>query len=514
MNRFQLLIVTLYLFSTISSIAQLRVQAERPNTHYEVGEIAYFNISGAQPTEVYYRIFYDAKTPNIEEGTIKVNPDGTGKIPFEASESGVFLCEVEQSEQIDLASIAFSIEQIDLFEKEPDDFDQFWENQQSKLADIPIDPILTLHDTYQDRTIYKVNFASIENRRVYGYLTVPNGEGTYPAILTLPPFGTAPNIVTPATFLSVQANAIVLAIGIHNADVDEVDPDAYIPNVTTDPSEVYMVKSILAGIRAIDYIHTLDQFDGENLVVNGVSQGGGLAMCVGGVDSRVDVVAFSNSALCQHSGLKFHRASGFPFYYHTASNGQNDMDEVNNAVQYVEAASFARRFRGAVYGTISHEDLVCPAATVYAAYHQYQCPKTLVSTLNLDHSTPNDYWIDRVPFYRYIIPSMATPSVSWLSNYSYLANAGEDQTVSIDMPANLSGIVLFDNEIQEEWPVTWEKVAGLGAVQFQTQNSRQTQVTFSQKGTYVLKFSCQIDDFVDSDQKRITAEDYITITVE
>jgi len=147
--------------------------------------------------------------------------------------------------------------------EEPDDLDAFWEQAKQELALIPIDPVIELAEEHEYATSYLINLATIEGRRVYGFLSIPDGEGPFPAILNLPPFGDAPGLVEPAWVIAERGGALSMSISIHNAPLDMTDPMAYLPDIITHRDSLYYKKAVLAAIRSIDYLTSRPDFNGN-----------------------------------------------------------------------------------------------------------------------------------------------------------------------------------------------------------------------------------------------------------
>jgi len=130
----------------------------------------------------------------ITTGTVQIVAGETIPISHSINESGIILCEVTQGQNTAIAAAAFSPFDIEAFADEPTDFDNFWTTQKNNLATIPIDPQLTFYANNDYATTYRINLANINNRRIYGYLSIPNGSGSFPAIITFPPFGDNANL--------------------------------------------------------------------------------------------------------------------------------------------------------------------------------------------------------------------------------------------------------------------------------------------------------------------------------
>jgi len=352
-------------------------------------------------------------------------------------------------------------------------------------------------------------------------MSIPRGNGSYPAILNLPPFGDNANSVSVPNITAERGGAITVSISIHNADVNQADNNAYEPNIITNPDSLYYKLAVLAGIRAIDYIFTRPEFDGENMAVNGVSQGGGLAMILAGLDERVNGLAYSNSALCVNHGLEYDQASGFP-YYLNSTRQQNYSEEgyqqTLQATRYVDAAFFAARYEGPSIGVVGYQDTICPAQSVLTAHNALRGPKMLVHVRNLDHSHPNDYWGGRIDFYRRIYPVMQSPPWPFAEiNTGTYTEAGPDRTTSVGQAVNLEGAVFKNDVANTNWRVEWVVEEGPGNASFTNSTNRNTNVSFSTSGTYLLRLTAYDDTLINEEgeeAKLITISDYVRVVVQ
>ena len=86
--------------------------------------------------------------------------------------------------------------------------------------------------------------------------------------------------------------------------------------VNLDNRDQYYYKRVFMGcIRAIDYLFTRPEFDGERLMVSGGSQGGGLSIVTTALDPRVKYFVCFYPALCDHMGYLYDRAGGWPHMF-------------------------------------------------------------------------------------------------------------------------------------------------------------------------------------------------------
>ena len=509
-------ILTICLGFLTNLCAQVELYADRETAMYELGENMNFLLTSNTSGEATYTIANDRLTTPLKSETINVIAGETISIPFQSTEAGMVLCTATINGAQAKAGAAFSPYLIQPLEEEPSDFDAFWSAAKSELANVPIDPQTTLYTESQYSKTYRINLANINNRRVYGYLTVPNGAGSYPAVLGLPSFGDSPNLVQPDPTVAEYLGALSMQISIHNAEPDQVDPNAYLPNNITDPNSIYYKLSLLACIRAVDYLFSRSDFDGINMAVNGVSQGGGLAIMLAGIDDRVSLLVQSNAALCEHAGLKYNKASGFPYYLQSSAETDGSSShsvQTLAAAKYFDAVYFAKRYTGPSLHFISYEDDVCPPATVFAAFNQIAGEKVLMHSRELAHNHPPEYWNGRFDFYRKHFGDAVNPTFPWASTTKgYSIDAGEDAYIAATETANLLGQITFDNATVS-LPVKWQKVDGNGTAYFIDETMQETGVNFSQAGEYTLRLQAEDYALLSTDAKYYTLIDQLKVLV-
>lgn len=297
----------------------------------------------------------------------------------------------------------------------PTDLLEFWEEQRSQLEEVDMAPIITYRpdkQIYPGLSTYKLQLDNIDNKRVSGWITIPDCDGTFPVILTLPPFGSGR--IEPEYF-QAQLGAISVAISIHDYDCEQFVPGniAYQPldhfgNRNTN----YYLSSILGAIQTINYIFSMPEFDGVNLAVNGQSQGGGLAMIVAGLDDRVQYLTESLAALSDHYGMVATppKASGFPYWLKSANDLPGmSIEEVRSELYYFDAALLAGNFTGPSLHVVSFNDDVCAPATTFAALNQMSGPKTIIAEVNTGHNAPQ-FWAARETFWETYLPLNPYPA--------------------------------------------------------------------------------------------------------
>ncbi|MEN9610559.1 MAG: Acetyl esterase Axe7A precursor [Bacteroidota bacterium] len=509
-----------YLVSTLILLAnllyaQLSITCERVKPVYNLGETAVFKIASSATGMATVDFFYDSRDNRsiLKTENIQLTANQPQSVSLRLNESGVVFCKLTQNSQVAFATSAFSPTAIQPFEPEPADFDAFWQQKKSELAAIPIRATLTPFGMKNGLTIYKLTLPSVNGRVAGAYLTIPAGTGPFPAVIKLPPFGDAP--LPPDelnhTEIAEKGNAISVTMSAHSTTPDQLDPLAYKPDITTNPDSIYNKLMVLNCLRIIDYLFTRFDFNGS-LGIVGESQGGGLAITVGGLDKRVKAVAASNPAFCQLQAYKSHKASGFPTYLLTANQIGLNAERVSAAIKYHDVVYFAKRFKGVLYVTNGYEDLVTPAATVFAAANQHFGQTIVCNMKKTGHNHPwNEYWIGRFAFFAQHLEGFQNPYPNLKKLH---INITADTVINLNQSITLQSVVFDGNQVAFNLTGKWEKIAGAGQVTFSNPNDRQTSASFSTHGTYILRFMAEDDYTIQTpDAKFFTIAHHLTVKV-
>jgi cephalosporin-C deacetylase len=287
----------------------------------------------------------------------------------------------------DTATVGFSPERIVAATPMPADFRAFWQAALDSARSVPLDPVLT---PLPGRSTPEVNVyhVSFQNHRVgsrlYGMLSVPAKPGKYPAMLVVPGAGVRPYFPSVAT---ARRGVIHLAIGIHGIPVDR---DSLLYNELratalqnyrafgVEDRDAYYYKRVFVGVvRAGDFLFGLPQHDGKGYVVQGGSQGGGLALVAGTLDPRVQAIAVSYPALADQFGYLQGRAGGWPHLLADTSRVKA-LREKLETIPYYDAANFARLLKVPGIYAWGFNDPTVPPTASFAAYNAVTAPKDVL----------------------------------------------------------------------------------------------------------------------------------------
>lgn len=324
------------------------------------------------------------KTPGFVRCTVKVNFEGREYSALGAAAVAPY-------------DIAPTVE-------EPSDFDAFWKDAKAALAAIPINAKMELQpDSSQPN--YDVYHVTLDNlgtpgwdgkSKFYGILSIPKGEGRFPALLNVPGAGVR------RYYDDSRANegVIVFQVGIHGIPVN-MENDIYsalgggalsqYASTNMHDKDRYYYKRVYMGcVRAADFIFSLPQFDGENLIVNGGSQGGALSIITAALDERIKGLVAFYPALSDMTGYLYGRVGGWPHQF-------KDLDPKirpfwEDTARYYDVVNFAKRLKVPGWYSWGYNDPVCPPTTMFAVYNSIKAPKELHLFEETGHWTYPEQW--------------------------------------------------------------------------------------------------------------------------
>ncbi len=504
--------------------AQLSVSTTEMSNIFEMGQTMNFVVNpGYFSGTATYKIVFQEVSPDlapvIASGSIELIANQTTNIPFTLNEANFVQCIVEFAGEKSIAGAAFSPCQIEPYEPMPADFQDFWSGKKAELDQIPMNPQLTFHSSTAYSETYLLELDAVDNRKVYGWISIPMGNGPFPALLSMPSAGNVANSIQPENVFAEQLNTIFVAISIHNGPLNSVAPGAYEHEDLTDPNGIYFRYAVQAGMRAIEYIHSRPDFDQENFGLHGISQGAGLATLLAGIDDRVDLLVLGTPALCEHNGLKYQRASGWPTFLaqsHWTGEGEDHQLGTLEAAKYYDAVYAASFYDKPVKIALSYQDEITRPATGFSLYNAFASEqKLLVHNLLYNHLIPNNFYTDRYDFIRTVWPTVTANPPNPMSNTtkSYFADAGADQSAATAQDITLSGHVFYNDIENTTWPVNWKILEAPGMVIIDNPSSRTTTASFSMPGIYKLQFNAHDRETRLSEEIFYQVSDIITIFI-
>ncbi len=298
--------------------------------------------------------------------------------------------------------VGFSPEKIQPFTQEPKDFWTFWQQQLAEAKKFPLhyskEYVKEMSNDKVEAYRLKIDLDK-ERHAFYAYLLLPRGAkaGSCPVVLTPPGAGVKPIRDATTRRFYPEGGFIRMALDIHGLNPTLSEDvfaeiraafdnkgNAYLRQGLESREYYYMKHVYLGLVKALDILTSLPEWDGKNVIMQGGSQGGALALIGTALDSRVTLCVANHPALSDMAAGSAGLTSGYPHF----SNESGAYSEAClKTLPYFDVVNFARHIRVPVYLTWGYNDNVCPPTTSYAVWNVLQCEKERLLTPVNEHWT-------------------------------------------------------------------------------------------------------------------------------
>lgn len=301
----------------------------------------------------------------------------------------------------DLVKVAYEPERIKAFTPMPDDFEQFWQKALEEARKVDLEPEYSdVPDATDEQLLTRLVRLHVgKGKWIYGYLTMPKPTtGTpsrYPVVLCPP--GAGSNKAQPSDYFG-REGMIYMKIEIHDND-PRIPDDAYNAMRTKkcdgymrrgmESKDTYYYKDVYVGCaRAVDFLCSLPEWDGRNVIVTGGSQGGALTIVTAALNEKVTLCAPFYPALCDLTGFLHQRAGGWPKFFsgiYKDSRVDIPQEQAMETLQYFDVVNFARLLKVPTFMSWGYSDDTCSPTSVWAAWNAITAPKTCDITPSSGH---------------------------------------------------------------------------------------------------------------------------------
>ena len=269
--------------------------------------------------------------------------------------------------------------------EEPKDFDEFWKKQFARLDKVPIKVLekVEVAQTPPHIRTYAISISCVDGiRPVTGYLSVPKAvdQGKkFPVRLEthgygigsvhMPsPWGTESEIV-----LNINAHGMKLpAFGATDADFEELKKSvksngksyAFDPEQNKDPATAYFYGMVMRVKRGLQFLKSLDGWNGKDVRASGGSQGGLQTMWAGGLVDGITKIEPYITWGCDlpYNQLRIEKKAATAGWYIPWSPG----------LAYFDAATWAKRIPTTCRTNITRAglgDYTCPPMGLAKMYN-------------------------------------------------------------------------------------------------------------------------------------------------
>jgi cephalosporin-C deacetylase len=268
---------------------------------------------------------------------------------------------------------------------EPEDFEEFWAKTLGEARAHDLDARFRRTEAQLSAVeVYDVTFAGFGGHPVKGWFVLP-ARTREPLPLVVEFLGYGGGRGLPHTHLLWAAAGFAHFVmdtrgqGGGWATGDTPDPvgsgpshPGFLTRGIEDPHDFFYRRVYTDAVRAVEAARSHPLADASRTAAIGVSQGGGLALAVGGLVPGLAAIAPDVPFLCD-----FRRAATLtdrmPYReignYLKAHRGRDA--QVFRTLSYFDGVHFAARGRAPALFSAALEDQTCPPSTVFAAFNAY-----------------------------------------------------------------------------------------------------------------------------------------------
>lgn len=261
----------------------------------------------------------------------------------------------------------------------PPDFEAFWETAKAELA--AIDPkyniILDQTRTTRFHKVYKVEMISLNEVKIFGWLTIPRLPGKYPVIVGLQGYRVELEPLLYENNIGFNLNTRGIEKNWKPFNPENEQP--LLINIAD--KDRYMYRGMYMDcVRAIDFIYSHEEmgFDLSRVLVFGGSQGATLSLVTAALTgNRINSLIVDNPIFCDfHESYKLlgnPLYDNFPIKHvvdYTKDNPSVTIEQLLDNLSYFEVQNFMPMINCSVLYAVSLLDPLAPAATVIAAFNK------------------------------------------------------------------------------------------------------------------------------------------------
>jgi cephalosporin-C deacetylase-like acetyl esterase len=385
MNRRLRLSIALLVLASLSDAQQLSFAPFHSTGIYRLGEKAGWTVSlpnGAAAAKYNYEIKKN-NFETIKTGTLDLS-SGSATIETTLTEPAMLYVTVTAEGAPAASAVhlgaAVAPTQLKPSLPRPADFDAFWFNKLQYLSVTPMNAMLAPMKTSQAGVELSTVQVDAVGSRVHGYLAKPIKLGKFPALVIFQYAGVyalQPNTVTD------RAAEGWLAFDVDSHDMQPSQaagvPTNYQSLGNSNRETSYFLLMYLRDARAVDYICSRPDWDGQTLVLIGTSMGGQQSLVTAGIRPQVSAVIVNVPSGADLNGALHGRQTGYP-------NWPSNDPRVMAAAPYFDVVNFASRIKAPVLAAMGFIDTTSPPAGIWTALNQIPGPKEAVPMIESDHN--------------------------------------------------------------------------------------------------------------------------------
>ncbi|MFH9298990.1 acetylxylan esterase [Streptomyces sp. NPDC017520] len=284
---------------------------------------------------------------------------------------------------------------------EPPDFDAFWTTTLAEAraaegeGEVSVRPVYdTLLNTVD---VYDVRFPGWRGEPVAAWLLVPRqAKGPLPTVVTFAGYSGGRGVPTDHLLFpsAGYAQLVVDSRGQGHETPDRGEGagtqwvEGFMTRGIENPHHHYYRRLMTDCVRAVDAARVLPHVDENRVVVQGGSQGGGLALAVAGLSGDAVSGVLSDVPFLCHYRRGADVASEGPYMElakYLRWHSRESPDHAFATLGHFDGLHFGARATAPALFSVGLMDPICPPSTVFAAYHSYAGAKDITVWRFADH---------------------------------------------------------------------------------------------------------------------------------
>lgn len=274
--------------------------------------------------------------------------------------------------------------------KTPEDFDAFWKAQLDRLAQVKMvelerKKLDKLPASFGSVDFWDVKVSCVDGVPVSGYLGIPKKAApkSLPAVLLVQGAGVG-GAVAYRVFDWAKKGAICMDINAHGVlngqprkyydDLKKGKFKNYYSKVYPEREKHIFLNMALRVVRALEYLRSLPEWNGRDLIIRGASQGGWQAVVGAGLDPKVTMCIAGVPGFADFDGefapVKRMERMHFGGAIRAMKKGPEETAAMLRTQSYFDPANFAPRLGCETYLSVGYVDLSCPTTSVYSIYNR------------------------------------------------------------------------------------------------------------------------------------------------
>ncbi|MEF3304305.1 acetylxylan esterase [Paenibacillus sp. GYB003] len=269
----------------------------------------------------------------------------------------------------------------------PSDLESFWDETLARFADKPLnDSRRRTEPLFPWMDVDDVRYEGFDDTPIAGWFLLPKMESgrKLPCIVTF--HGYTGGRGYPERYAQwLLMGYAVFAVDVRGQKGDTGNRLAsahgmakgWISQGIMDKYNCYYRAVAIDSVKAVEWAARQPEVDPARIVVEGSSQGGGLALLTAALSDKPALAVANVPNMCHMDFGMLHSTGSLTELAQFANEFPDRLDAVLETLGYFDIMNLAERIRVPVIVSVGLKDTVCMPETVYAAYNRMTCEKEI-----------------------------------------------------------------------------------------------------------------------------------------